>query len=155
MVACARFALPEIRLGLCAKEVEPRGGASRAHTHAYSPQRTPVCGQKMALSGKLVFGVATAGMGVGFFWTGMRSLDQLKDTDTRANQMISPSMPPSPPMMPPSPLMPPSPMHPPPPPATRRRAMLEQGSVFKFSEHEEKKILADVRSSILGMAKKH
>lgn len=112
-------------------------------------------GQKMALSGKLVFGVATAGMGVGFFWTGMRSLDQLKDTDTRANQMISPSMPPSPPMMPPSPLMPPSPMHPPPPPATRRRAMLEQGSVFKFSEHEEKKILADVQSSILGMAKKH
>lgn len=109
----------------------------------------------MALSGKLIFGASSIGMGVGFFWAGMRSLDQLKDTDTRANQMTSPSMPPSPPMSPPLPSMPPSPMQPPPPPATRRRAMLEQGSVFKFSETEEKKILADVRSSILGMAKKH
>ena len=113
----------------------------------------------MAMSGKLVFGVATAGMGVGFFWTGMRSLDQLKDTDTRANQMTSPSMPPSPPMHP-SPVKPPPsspPMAPPmaPPPTSRRREMLEQGNVFKFSETEEPNIVADVRSSILGMAKKH
>jgi len=112
----------------------------------------------MALAGKILFGVAGLGIGTGFLLAGLWSLDQLRETDNRANRIISPSMPPSPPFGPPPPMDPPSPMGPPPPtppppspPAGRR--LFEEGNVFKFTEAEEKKIVNELRGSILGLSK--
>ena len=106
----------------------------------------------MSSTGTVLFAVGGIGILTGFVIAGVWSLDQLRDTDTRANQMISPSMPPSPPMSPPSPFAPPSPPPPsPPPPSAPARRLLEDGTVFKFTPEEEKKIMRDVRSSLLGM----
>ena len=108
----------------------------------------------MSSTGTVLFAVGGVGILTGFVIAGIWSLDQLRDTDTRANQMISPSMPPSPPMGPPPPLFPPSPLNPPPPPSApppAGRRLLEEGTVFKFTPEEEKKIMRDVRSSLLGM----
>ena len=110
----------------------------------------------MSSTGTVLFAVGSIGILTGFVISGIWSLDQLRDTDTRANQMISPSMPPSPPMDPPSPLMPPSPfMPPPPPPMAPTRRLLNEKSSFKFTADEETKIMRDVRSSLLGMPTKH
>ena len=124
----------------------------------------------MATAGKLVFGVAGLGIGTGFLLAGLWSVDQLRDTDTRANKMISPSMPPlppqgpPPPVAPPSPMLPPSPSPPPPspsPPPPARRRLVEEGAGFKFTEKEENKyvsdlegLLIDPRGSIMGLADK-
>ena len=94
----------------------------------------------MSMTGSILFGVGGIGIAVGFFTTAFWTLEQLRETDTRANEMIAPSMPPSPPMAPP-----------PSPPVARRR--LEEGTVFKFTSAEEKKIMRDVRSSLMGMPK--
>ena len=94
----------------------------------------------MSMTGSILFGVGGIGIAVGFFTTAFWTLEQLRETDTRANEMIAPSMPPSPPMAPP-----------PSPPVARRR--LEEGTVFKFTPTEEKKIMRDVRSSLMGMPK--
>ena len=111
----------------------------------------------MALAGKVLFGVAGLGIGTGFLLAGLWSLDQLRETDNRANRIISPSMPPSPPFGPPPPVQPPSPMtppsNPPPLPSAPARRLFEEGNVFKFTEAEEKKIVNELRSSILGMSK--
>ena len=103
----------------------------------------------MSSTGTALFALGGIGILTGFVIAGVWSLDQLRDTDTRANQMISPSMPPSPPMGPPPPTYPPSPFAPPSAPATRR--LLDEKTVFKFTSEEEKKIMRDVRSSLLGM----
>jgi len=109
----------------------------------------------MSSTGTVLFAVGSIGILTGFVIAGIWSLDQLRDTDTRANQMISPSMPPAPPMGPPPPMFPPSPFSPPspmpPPSAPPARRLLEEKSVFKFTADEEKKIMRDVRSSLLGM----
>ena len=111
----------------------------------------------MALAGKIVFGVAGLGIGTGFLLAGLWSVDQLRETDNRANRIISPSMPPSPPMGPPPPLFPPSPKtppsNPPPLPSAPARRLFEEGNVFKFTEAEEKKIVNELRGSILGLSK--
>ena len=107
----------------------------------------------MATAGKLLFGISGLGIGTGFLLAGLWSLDQLRETDNRANRIISPSMPPSPPMGPPPPMFPPSPMKPPPPPSAPARRLLEEGNVFKFTEAEEKKIVNELRGSILGLSK--
>lgn len=131
---------------------------------AYSEERVRVAARSaahnptMATAGKLVFGIAGLGIGTGFVLAGVWSIDQLKETDNRANKMISPSAPPLPPHGPPPPMHPPSPMLPPPPPSTppppTERRSLEEGAVFKFTEAEEKKIVNEVRGSILGLTKK-
>ena len=114
----------------------------------------------MATVGKLVFGISGLGIGTGFSLAGLWSVDQLRSTDTRANQMISPSMPPSPPQGPPPPVAPPSPMlppspSPPPPLSPAGRRLLEEGTVFKFTEKEENKIVNDLRgSSIMSLSNK-
>ena len=99
----------------------------------------------MTSTGTALFALGSIGILTGFVIAGIWSLDQLRDTDTRANQMISPSMPPAPPVSPPSPFAPPSA----PPPTSRR--LLNEKTVFKFKPEEEKKIMRDVRSSLLGM----
>ena len=101
----------------------------------------------MSMTGSILFGVGGVGIAVGFFTTAFWTLEQLRETDTRANEMISPSMPPAPPVSPPPAPPPPS------PPAARRRALAE-GNVFKFTASEEKKIMSDIRGSLLGMPKK-
>mgnify|MGYP004256839899 CR=1 FL=1 len=101
----------------------------------------------MSMTGSILFGVGGIGIAVGFFTTAFWTLEQLRETDTRANEMISPSMPPAPPVSPPPAPPPPS------PPVARRRALAE-GNVFKFTAAEEKKIMNDVRGSLLGMPKK-
>tara|TARA_B110000444_G_scaffold258266_1_gene298727 strand:+ start:612 stop:932 length:321 start_codon:yes stop_codon:yes gene_type:complete len=103
-------------------------------------------------TGKIVFGVAGIGIGTGFLLAGLWSLDQLRETDSRANRMISPSMPPLPPTAPPSPALPPLPTPPPPSPPARRR-LSGDGSVFKFTQEEENKIIGEVRNSIMGVKK--
>jgi len=95
----------------------------------------------MSMTGSILFGLGGAGIVGGFFITAYWTLEQLRETDTRANGMISPSMPPSPPIAPP-----------PSPPVARRR-LLEEGTVYKFTAEEEKKIVSGVRSSLLGMSK--
>ena len=99
----------------------------------------------MAPVGTLLFAIGTLGIAAGFGWTTYSALEQIRETDTRANDMISPAMPPSPPAHP-------SPF-PPPPPAVPARRLFEQGSVYKFAPDEEKKIVRDVRASLLGMPK--
>jgi len=105
----------------------------------------------MSSTGTALFALGGIGILTGFVIAGIWSLDQLRDTDTRANQMISPSMPPSPPMGPPPPSYPPSPLAPPPPSPPAGRRLLEEKTVFKFTAEEEKKIMRDVRSSLMGM----
>jgi hypothetical protein len=132
----------------------------------------------MATTGKLVFGVAGLSIGTGFFLAGLWSMDQLRDTDTRANRIVMPSMPPLPPQGPPPPsapplspppstppsppslpplkppLPPPSPPPPSPPPPDTGRRLLEEGTVFKFTKAEEKKIVNDLRGSVVGLSNK-
>ena len=47
---------------------------------------------------------------------------------------------------------PPPPTPPPPSPPAGRR-LFEEGNVFKFTEAEEKKIVNELRGSILGLSK--
>ena len=107
---------------------------------------------QMSMTGTILFGVGGVGILTGFLSAGMWSLDQLRATDNRANNMISPSMPPMPPQMPASPSPPPP--SPSPPPA-RRRVLTErvnEPSVFKFPSKEEAKILG--RNSVVNTHKK-
>tara|TARA_B110000116_G_scaffold259550_2_gene261759 strand:- start:5038 stop:5385 length:348 start_codon:yes stop_codon:yes gene_type:complete len=113
----------------------------------------------MATTGKLVFGVAGLGIGTGFLLAGIWSVDQLRDTDKRANRIIFPSMPPLPPQSPPPPMPPPLPPPSPPPPSPppsppAGRRLSGDGSVFKFTDEEEKKIITDMRVSIMGLTNK-
>lgn len=104
----------------------------------------------MTLAGQIIFLVGGAGILVGFLSATVMSLDVMRETDTRANSMVSPSAPPSPPM---SPL--PAPPSPPSDPAGRR--LLDQpvgnGKLFSFSDEEEKRVLRQVRESMLGNVK--
>ena len=102
----------------------------------------------MASAGTLLFAIGTLGIAAGFGWTTYSALEQIRETDTRANDMISPSSPPAPPAHPPPP-----PNPPPPPAAPIARRLFEQSSVYKFAPDEEKKIMRDVRASLLGMPK--
>lgn len=103
----------------------------------------------MSMTGTILFGVGGAGILTVFLSAGMWSLDQLRETDNRANGMVSPSMPPMPPQSPASPSPPPP--SPSPPPLARRRVLTEridEPSVFKFTAKEEKEILGGVRGSL-------
>ena len=108
----------------------------------------------MSSTGTILFALGGIGILTGFVVAGVWSLDQLRDTDTRANEMVSPSMPPMPPISPP-PLFPPSPFNPPsappPTPSAPARRLLNEKTVFKFTAEEEKKIMRGVRSSLVGM----
>ena len=100
----------------------------------------------MAPVGTLLFAIGTLGIAAGFGWTTYSALEQIRETDTRANDMISPASPPAPPAHP-------SPHPPPPPEAPTARRLFEQGSAYKFNPNEEQKIMRDVRASLLGVPK--
>ena len=79
--------------------------------------------------GQLVFLGAGLGISIAFVTAAGMTMEALRDADSAANKMVSPSMPPSPPFAPPSPGAPPSPPPPSPPPPSpptpARRSLAE------------------------------
>jgi len=78
--------------------------------------------------GQLVFLGAGLGISIAFVTAAGMTMEVLRDADSAANKMVSPSMPPSPPFAPPSPGAPPSPPPPSPPPPSPpvvRRSLAE------------------------------